>query len=48
MTYMLKLKRAQVAAVINALESFITEIQEQAGEQEQAARQPKEQEAEPD
>ena len=48
MTYMLKLKRAQVAAVINALESIITEIQEQAGEQEQAARQPKEQEAEPD
>jgi len=48
MTYTIRLKREQAVAVINALQAIIVEIQEQAGEQEQAARQPKEQEAEPD
>lgn len=36
MIYTIKLNREQAVAVINALQSVISDIQEQAGEQEQS------------
>ena len=48
MTYTIKLSEEELYAVINLLSGALGNIQRQAAEQQQAARQPKEQEAEPD
>jgi len=48
MIYTIKLSEEELYAVINSLSGTLGNIQRQAAEQQQAARQPKEQETEPD
>ena len=48
MTYTIRLSEEELYAVINLLSGALGNIQRQAAEQQQAARQPKGQEAEPD
>jgi len=48
MTYTIKLSEEELYTVINSLSGTLGNIQRQAAEQQQAARQPKEQETEPD
>lgn len=48
MTYTIKLSEEELYAVINLLSGALGNIQRQAAEQQQAARQPEEQEAKSD
>lgn len=48
MIYTIKLSEEELYTVINSLSGTLGNIQRQAAEQQQVARQPKEQETEPD